>query len=109
MAEAPSTDNGISLAIVALLCHLPEKFQGFWWTVEEYCDMLTRSGLKDDVVWAFRPLLSGATKMTEATETFDASPSDSQWLDSHSLLFHLVLLIIEGGDSQWNGRKRLSK
>jgi hypothetical protein len=46
--------------------------------------------------------------MTEATETFDASPSDSQWLDSHSLLFHLVLLI-EGGDSQWNGRKRLSK
>jgi hypothetical protein len=70
--------------------------------------MLRRVELKDDVVWAFRPLLSGATKMTAVTETFDASPSDSQWLDSHSLLFHLVLLI-EGGDSQWNGRKRLSK
>jgi hypothetical protein len=108
MSEKVTIDNDVSAAIITLLCHLPEKFQGFWWTVEEYCDMLMRSGLKDDVVWAFRPLLSGATKMTEATETFDASPSDSQWLDSHSLLFHLVLLI-EGGDSQWNGRKRLSK
>ena len=108
MSEKVTIDNDVSAAIITLLCHLPEKFQGFWWTVEEYCDMLTRSGLKDEVVWALRPLLSGATKMTAATGTFDASPSDSQWLDSHSHYFHLVLCI-EGGDSQWNGRKRLSQ
>ena len=108
MAEEVTIDDDVSAAIITLLCRLPEKFQGLCWTVEEYCDMLRRGGLKDDVVWAFRPLLSGATKMTPATETFDATPSDSQWLDSHSLLFHLALLI-EGGDSQWNGMKRLSK
>jgi hypothetical protein len=68
------------------------SFKGLWWTADKYCDMLVRSDLKDDVVWAFRPLLSGATIMTPATETFDATPSDSQWLDSHSHLFHLVFL-----------------
>ena len=71
--------------------------------------MLRRVELKDDVVWAFRPLLSGATKMTPPMDTFDATPSDSRWLDSHSHLFYLVLFV-EGGDtSQWDGRKRLSK
>jgi hypothetical protein len=45
--------------------------------------------------------------MTPANETFDATSSDSQWLEAHA---HLVclLLIIEGEDSQWNGRKWLS-
>jgi hypothetical protein len=47
MAEAPSSDDDVSAAIVTLLCHLPEKFQGLWWTINEYCDMLRRGGLKD--------------------------------------------------------------
>ena len=47
MAEAASIDNGISAAIVALLCHLPETFKGLWWTVDEYCDMLRIGGLED--------------------------------------------------------------
>jgi hypothetical protein len=60
MVEEVTIDNDVSAAIIPLLCYLPEKFQGLWWTVEEYCDMLTRSGLKDEVVWALRrPLLSG--------------------------------------------------
>jgi hypothetical protein len=49
MAEAASSDNDVSAAIVALLCHLPESFQGFWWTVDEYYDMLRTGGLKDYV------------------------------------------------------------
>jgi hypothetical protein len=46
--------------------------------------------------------------MAPANETFDAISIDSQWLEAHS---HLVclLLIIEGKDSQWNGRKMLSQ
>jgi hypothetical protein len=40
MPRAPTND--VSLAIITLLCHLPEKFQGLWWTIDEYCDMLRR-------------------------------------------------------------------
>jgi len=49
MAEEVSVDDDMSAAIITLLCHLPEKFQGLWWTADEYCDMLRRGGLKDDV------------------------------------------------------------
>jgi hypothetical protein len=31
MVEAASRNYGILVAIVALLCHLPERFKGFWW------------------------------------------------------------------------------
>jgi hypothetical protein len=47
MAEAASSNNDVSTAIVALLCHLPESFQGFWWTVDEFYDMLRMGGLKE--------------------------------------------------------------
>jgi hypothetical protein len=41
-------------------------------------------------LWAFWPLLAGATKMMPANETVDATSSNSQWLESHS---HLVCLL----------------
>jgi hypothetical protein len=49
MPRAPTIDNDVSAAVITLLCHLPEKFQGLWWKADEYCDMLRRGGLKDDV------------------------------------------------------------
>jgi hypothetical protein len=41
-------------------------------------------------------------------EAFDATSSNSQWLESH---YHLIslFLIRKGEDSQWNGTKRLSQ
>jgi hypothetical protein len=42
MAETASSNNGVTAAIGVLLCHLPEKFQGLWWTIDEYCHMLRR-------------------------------------------------------------------
>jgi uncharacterized membrane protein YfbV (UPF0208 family) len=36
MAEEVSVDDDMSAAIITLLCHLPEKFQGLWWTADEY-------------------------------------------------------------------------
>ena len=48
MAEEVTINNDVSAAIITLLCHLPEKFQGPWWTVEEYCHMFRRGGLKND-------------------------------------------------------------
>ena len=44
MAKEVTIDNDVSAAIITLLCHLPEKFQGLWWTADECCDML-RSGV----------------------------------------------------------------
>jgi hypothetical protein len=49
MAEEVSVHNDVSAAIITLLCHLPEKFQGPWCTADEYCDMLRRGEWKDDM------------------------------------------------------------
>jgi hypothetical protein len=40
MPQAPTIDNDVSAAINTILCHLTEKFQGLWWTADEYRDIL---------------------------------------------------------------------
>jgi hypothetical protein len=74
MAEAPSSDDGVSAAIVTLLRHLPEQFQGLWWTINEYCDMLRRGGLKDDLNVA----LVRAAIRTDASGIFSLNRSKKE-------------------------------
>ena len=45
MSEETSDNHGVAAAVVSLICHLPERFHGLWWTTHELCDFLKVGGL----------------------------------------------------------------
>jgi hypothetical protein len=83
--EEVSVDNDVSAAIITLLCHISEKFQGMWWTADEYCDMLRRGGLKDDVNVAMLCCLRERGQYSQhpwAILTWTSLPANFSWTKS---------------------------